>query len=474
MANVVPIFKKGDKSSVTNYRPISLTSLTMKIFEYCIKDLVMLKCEDLIKDNQHGFRNGKSCLTQLIPFVDKLAEALNNKSRVDVIYFDFAKAFDSVNHDLILRKLKHKFGIDGILLKVLTNYLSDRMQQVVINGSVSSPQPVISGVPQGSILGPLLFILFIDDISETISAGTELVLYADDTKIWREIMCDEDQKILQNDIDSLHKWSVDNMMQFHQDKCKVVRITNKHTNFDLPFYEFWYTLNGKVLDYEISEKDLGVIIHSKLSWAEHCASLIGKANNQLGLVRRTCYFMNDKNERRSLYISLVRSIFEHCCQVWAPQDLKSLDAFDLLQRRAVKWILKESHISYSDENFLIKQRDLDLLPMKHKFIFSDLTLFHKIVYKNVQIELPNYVIRIESQDIKYTTRSNILISKGTDNLRFKCNTLPIINAFKNSFFVRTLKNWNELPHSLREIECPDKFSLALKDHLWLILGFEPD
>ena len=112
--------------------------------------------------------------------------------------------------------------------------------------------------------------------------------------------------------------------------------------------------------------------------------------------------------------------------------------------------------------------------MKHKFIFSDLTLFHKIVYKNVQIELPNYVIRIESQDIKYTTRSNILISKGTDNLRFKCNTLPIINAFKNSFFVRTLKNWNELPHSLREIECPDKFSLALKDHLWLILGFEPD
>ena len=386
----------------------------------------------------------------------------------------FPKAFNSVNHDLIIKKLKYKFGIDGVLLKFITNYLQDRMQQVVINGSVSNQLPVYSGVPQGSILGPLLFVLFIDDISEVISAGTELVLYADDTKIWREILCDNDQKILQNDIDNLYKWSVDNMMQFHQDKCKVVRITNKHTNFDLPFYEFWYSLNGKVLDYEISEKDLGVIIHSKLSWAEHCASVISKANQQLGLVRRTCYFMSDTNERRALYLSLVRSLFEHCCQVWAPQDFKSLNTFDLLQRRAVKWILKETHISYSDETFLTKQRDPDILPMANKFIFSDLTLLQKIIYKTVQIRLPNYVTRIEAQDIKYATKSNFLVSNGKDQLKFKCNTLPKINAFKNSFFVRTLKRWNELPIILREIECPEKFSLALKDHLWLILGFEPD
>ena len=115
LANVVPIFKKGDKSSVTNYRPISLTSLPMKIFEYCIKDMIILKCGHILKDNQHGFRLGKSCLTQLIPFVDNLAEALNNHSRVDVIYFDFAKAFDCVNHDLILKKLKERFGVDGLL-----------------------------------------------------------------------------------------------------------------------------------------------------------------------------------------------------------------------------------------------------------------------------------------------------------------------------------------------------------------------
>ena len=154
--------------------------------------MLILKCNDNLKDNQHGFRSGKSCLTQLIPFVDKLAEALNNQSRVDIIYFDFAKAFDTVNHDLILKKLKHNFGVDGLLLQFLKNYLQDRQQQVVINGSVSNPLPVLSGVPQGSILGPLLFVLFIDDISETASDGTNLVMYADDTKIWREILCDKD------------------------------------------------------------------------------------------------------------------------------------------------------------------------------------------------------------------------------------------------------------------------------------------
>ena len=323
-------------------------------------------------------------------------------------------------------------------------------------------------------MGPLLFILFIDDISDTVSEGTELALYADDTKIWREILCDNDQKILQKDIDSLYKWSVDNMMQFHSDKCKVLRITNKCIIYDLPFYEFWYSLNGTILDYETSEKDLGVYIHSKLSWSAHCSSLTSKGNNQLGLVKRTCYFINNSNQRRALYLTMVRSIFEHCCQVWAPQDIKSLKDFELLQRRAIKWILKEPNVSYSDEKFLQKQRVLDILPIKFKFLFSDLILFHKIVYNNVDIKLPNYVTKVKPQDIKCNTRSNIFISNGRDKLKFKCTLLPKINAFKNSYFVRTVHSWNELPHTIREINSVEKFSLALKDHLWLILGFEPD
>ena len=148
----------------------------------------------------------KSCITQLLPFVDKLATALNNSSRVDVVYFDFAKAFDSVNHDLILYKLKHQFGIDGILLQLIKDYLRDRMQKVSINGSSSDTLKVHSGVPQGSVIGPLLFVLFIDDINDCISEGTELALYADDTKIWREVTCDTGQVELQNYFNRLSEW----------------------------------------------------------------------------------------------------------------------------------------------------------------------------------------------------------------------------------------------------------------------------
>ena len=159
LAHVVPVFKKDDKSDVENYRPISLTCLTMKMFETCIRDQIMEKCKHLINNKQHGFLPSKSCTTQMVPFIDSIALCLNDRSRMDVIYFDFAKAFDSVNHDLILDKLKNQFHIDGLLLKFLTQYLKDRTQKVVIGGSQSTTTVVRSGVPQGSILYYLSFLL---------------------------------------------------------------------------------------------------------------------------------------------------------------------------------------------------------------------------------------------------------------------------------------------------------------------------
>ena len=153
----------------------------MKIFERCIHMELYHACESLLDPRQHGFLIGKSCTTQMVPFIDDLSLALNNKIRSDIIYFDFAKAFDCVSHDLILYKLKNLYGVDGIMLRFIKSYLQRRQQQVVVAGVVSNKLPVKSGVPQGSILGPLLFVIFINDMFSCVTNGTNIALYADDT-----------------------------------------------------------------------------------------------------------------------------------------------------------------------------------------------------------------------------------------------------------------------------------------------------
>ena len=430
-ALVVPVFKKGDKSNVENYRPISLICLSMKIFEYLIRDELMKKCGPLLDSGQHGFLPMKSCTTQMVPFSDQLAYTLNNASRMDVVYFDFAKAFDSVSHDVILHKLKHEFGIDGLLLKFLKSYLENRTQQVLVGGSKSEYLDVLSGVPQGSILGPLLFVIFINDMHKCIGPGTHISLYADDTKIWREIVTDSDHEQLQRDIDALYLWSHTNRMIFHPAKCKVLVVTLKRVQYTLPFDRFGYHLNGSYLDYVYNEKDLGVIMNEKLSWGTHCESLISKANQRLGLVRRTCHFTKCSIQRRVLYLALIRSIFEHCSPIWHPHHTTHLGMFDKLQRRAVKWILGEPLCSYSENTFLRKQYNLDLLPLRSKFVLTDLILFHKIVYKSVNIDMPEYIKLLTPSTVS-NTRAFSSVASSRDNLTYKCHDQELM--FLNSVF----------------------------------------
>ena len=226
LANIVPVHKKGSKAEVTNYRPISLTSIIMKTFERIIRDDLIRRCDHLIDSRQHGFMLEKSCTTQLVSFCDSLALSLNENIRTDVVYFDFQKAFDSVNHDIILQKLKQQYGIDGSLLRFFKCYLNERYQRVVIGNKMSHKCRVTSGVPQGSILGPTLFILFLNDITKDLSPDTNIAMYADDTKIWRRIRKQDDHWILQRDINSLMNWATSNKMKFHPSKSHVLSITN--------------------------------------------------------------------------------------------------------------------------------------------------------------------------------------------------------------------------------------------------------
>ena len=215
------------------------------------------------------------------------------------------------------------------MLNFIRAYLQHRYQRVVINGTSSSNLSVTSGVPQGSILGPLLFVLFKEDIYSHVSEGTKIALYTDVTKIWRGIETENDCFILNQDIAALHQWVENNCMKFHPNKCKVLAITLRHQKFNtLPFDRFSYELGNCILDYVNEEKDLGVIVTNKLNWDLQQAAIVSKANKQLGLLMRTCHFMKNYDQKRSLYMVLRRSLFENCGEIYAPDTIIADQSFE--------------------------------------------------------------------------------------------------------------------------------------------------
>ena len=227
-ANVVPLFKKGDKNKAENYRPISLTSLSCKLLEHVVHSNIMSHLDkfDVLDNAQHGFRKRRSCATQLISTLDEFADCLNKKEQIDAILLDFSKAFDKVDHEGLLMKLEH-LGIRHSLHSWCESFLVGRSQKVLVDGMASDPKPVLSGVPQGTVLGPLFFLVYINDISGGLSEGTKLKLFADDSFLYRTIKSVGDTLTLQNDLNTLEAWGVKWKMVFHPGKCQHLRMTNK-------------------------------------------------------------------------------------------------------------------------------------------------------------------------------------------------------------------------------------------------------
>ena len=489
LANVVPVHKKGTKADVTNYRPISLTCLIMKIFEKIVRDEILLKCRHMLNDNQHGFLPAKSCDTQMLFFNESLTYSLNNNIPVDVVYFDFSKAFDSVNHDILLTKLKNEYGLDGRLLKFLVDYLRGRQQCVAIGGEKSEYRTVASGVPQGSILGPLLFVMFINDMIDCVSDKTNISLYADDTKIWREILGWDDHLALQSDIDHLLEWARLNKMTFHPQKCKVLSVAKDRYEPILPFQLFIYNLGGTLLDYISSEKDLGVIVSTTLSTDEQCAKRYSIMNQKLGMLKRVCYFTKNANQKRALYLAIVRSQLNHCCVVWRPTSESKIDRLESIQKRAVKWILNEQYHHYSDWEYTCRLRDLRLLPIRSFFILNDLIIFHKIYNDIYCIKLPSYFRSFNDNDrsrLRSTVTAPVYYNNERDTLdlssmravshddkSLKCTLSSVSPTLKRSFFYRVHLLWNHLPLSMREERMPPKFKALLTTHLWDVV-MKPD
>ena len=266
LANVIPIHKKGSKTNPSNYRPISLTSIIGKMLESIIKRKIVNHLENLslISDSQHGFRTKRSCLTNMLRFYDRVYETFNHTKEIDIVYLDFQKAFDKVSHRNLILKLD-AMGIRDNVLLWIKNWLCNRMQRVTLNGESSDWANVGSGVPQGSVLGPLFFVLYINDIDKNVK--NKLAIYADDTKIWSE---SQSHETLQNDLNSISEWARIWEMKFNVSKCPVVRHVGKNNEHKL------YKMNEQILEKSNSERDLGVLINNDLKHSKQCDSAIKK------------------------------------------------------------------------------------------------------------------------------------------------------------------------------------------------------
>jgi hypothetical protein len=223
MANIMAIHKKGSKSDPNNYRPVSLTSQLCKIMESIVRDhlLQFITTNNIISPTQHSFMPKRSCSTQLVEAIEDWMEALDEGDCVDVIYLDFSKAFDSVPHRRLLMKMRG-MGITGPILRWCESFLQNRKQRVVLNGEASAWTPVISGVPQGSIIGPTLFVIFINDMPDEVRST--LKMFADDAKIYCRATSIEQRQNLQTDLEELNGWATKWQMKFNANKCQTLHL----------------------------------------------------------------------------------------------------------------------------------------------------------------------------------------------------------------------------------------------------------
>ena len=281
------MYKSGDKTSVTNYRPISLLCIMSKVLERLIYDRIINTVATSITPHQYGFQRGASTLQQLLVYFHQLVTL---KDEIDAIYIDFRKAFDSVPHNELLIKLWN-MGVTGSIWRWFGSYLSDRTQCVSVNNCLSSHLPVISGVPQGSILGPLLFLVYINDLPSSITS--QVLIFADDTKCFRQITTTSDIQLFQGDLDSLLNWSLNNHLSFNISKFVFMSFHRK--------LDSQYSINGHSLSQSSHCKDLGVIFSNTLSWREHYEMITSKAYRSLGLLRRVFKNSHCPEARKCLY-----------------------------------------------------------------------------------------------------------------------------------------------------------------------------
>ncbi|MCG8048052.1 MAG: hypothetical protein JAY75_12610 [Candidatus Thiodiazotropha taylori] len=439
-ANVCPLFKKGDKTIASNYRPISLTCILCKVLEHIVASNLVthLDSQNLLYDLQHGFRSKRSCETQLVSLVEDMTRNAIKGQQTDLVLLDFSKAFDKVSHEKLLLKL-HQYGIRGNVLHWIKAFLSNRFQTVVLENEKSSQVAVTSGVPQGSVLGPILFLVYINDLPDSILSKVRL--FADDTAVYLAVSNLKDATVLQKDLDRLGTWSRKWDMEFNPSKCTVIHVTR--SNDPVPSQ---YTLYGQVLESVTSSKYLGVTINDHLTWNDHIQNTVTSANRTLGFIRRNIR-TKDPSIREVAYKTLVRPVIEYSSPVWSPHHTTQINKVEMVQRRAARWTLSR-YSPYDSVSRMLGQ--LGWRSLEDRRTDARLCLFYKIVHGLVAVPMPPYVVHP-----RVTTRRS-----SSHPLAF-IQIHTAVDYYKYSFFPLAIVQWNRLPPAVALLPYLESFRLAV-------------
>ena len=429
---VSPIFKKGTKYTPANYRPVSLTSVVCKQMESIIREELLQHMKPHLSKHQHGFINGRSCVTQLLDCIGEWTKQLDEGNSIDVIYLDYAKAFDTVPHLRLLKKLEG-YGVAGQVLQWIRSFLSNRRQKVVINGESSSWRDVLSGIPQGSVLGPVLFTCYVNDMPETVQSMTRM--FADDTKVFAQCNTQEQCQQLQTDLNTLQDWADKWQLRFNAKKCKIMHLGNKNN-------EETYLMKDNLTEVDLEktecEKDLGVHVDPSLKFSKHCEKATNKANRLLGMIRRS-FDSIDSESMTYLFKGLVRPHLEYANCVWSPINKTDCNLIENVQRRATKLVPDIRDLEYEE-----RLKQLNLPSLAYRRLRGDLIETYKLTHNLYNMDPESF---FQFDNSTRTRGHRYKIRKQASRLEVR----------KNYFGLRIVNVWNSLPEAVVEAPSVNAF-----------------
>ena len=431
-ANVTPIFKKGSRGDPGNYRPVSLTSSPGRVMEACLRDEIVdhLIRNSLLHDSQHGFLKNKSCTTNLLEFLERMTSLQDEGKSVDVIYLDFSKAFDKVPHRRLLAKME-AHGIGGHLLAWVQDWLSDRSQRTVLNGEFSTWNEVSSGVPQGSVLGPLAFTIYINDLDETTRPLTIMNKFADDTKCANAILDQSDVDMLQACLDDLVGWADTWGMAFNVSKCKVMHLGRNNQKAE-------YRMSGQALLSSDSERDIGVQVQSSLKPSLQCAEAARRAMAVLSQITRAFHY-RDKKVFPQLYKQYVRPHLEFAVPAWSPWTAADKQVLERVQERAIRMVSGLRPGSYED-----KLCELGMLTLESRRLQYDLVQTFKIIRGFDRVN--------PSVWFKLVGANPTRLTRGTHD-PLNIVPQPFRGEIRRNFFSnRVVSYWNAIPSETKRLK----------------------